>query len=162
MRGSLTRPLIWSLLAHGDTTNCSVGASATFPLSQESQGTIQLSINASQSVLFSLYPPFRVVFPHRKRSAKKGEIVQKRFIVEDYLFHFGPLHSGKSRERYREGRFPENMEKLTINNNGCLESEVSFCFKEDSNTSTFLLAPTSMKLQPGESKVVADYSTCIQ
>ena len=106
--------------------------------------------------LFSISFPvfvFRVVFPHRKRSAKKGEIIHKKYVMDEGKFNFGPLHSGKSRERYREGRFPENMETLTINNNGCTEAEVTFSFKEDTNTSTFLLAPSNMLLQPGESQV---------
>lgn len=55
--------------------------------------------------------------------------------------------------RYREGRYPENMETLTISNTSLMETKVAFCFQHDHNATTFLLEPASMTLQPGESKV---------
>ena len=84
---------------------------------------------------------------------KIEEIVHKRYILDKDEYHFGPLHCGKPRERYREGRYPENMETLIISNPGNMDSQVEFCFKTDSNASTFLLEPPNMTLQPGESKV---------
>ena len=95
----------------------------------------------------------RVVFPHRKRTVKKGEIIQKRYILGIEEYQFGPLHCSKPRDRYREGRYPENMERITISNPGQMTSDVSFCFQKDVNASTFLYEPPSMTLQTGESQV---------
>lgn len=97
----------------------------------------------------------RVVFPHRKRTIKKGEIVSKKYILDKDEFYFGPLHCGKPRERYREGRYPENMETINISNSSGMEVNVSFCFKNDVTAATFLLEPPKMILQSGESKVHA-------
>ena len=55
--------------------------------------------------------------------------------------------------RYREGRYPENMETLTISNTCSMETKVAFCFQYDHNATTWLLDPPAMTLQPGESKV---------
>lgn len=55
--------------------------------------------------------------------------------------------------RYREGRYPENMETLTISNTCSMETKVAFCFQHDHNATTWLLDPPDMTLQPGESKV---------
>ena len=93
------------------------------------------------------------MFPHRKRTIKKGEIVSKRFILDKDEFYFGPLHCGKPRERYREGRYPENMETINISNDCGMDVQVAFSFKNDVNAATFLLEPPRMTLQPRESKV---------
>ena len=55
--------------------------------------------------------------------------------------------------RYREGRYPDNMEKLTISNASPIVCHANFCFEQDINASTFLLDPPGMVLQPGQSKV---------
>ena len=55
--------------------------------------------------------------------------------------------------RYKEGRYPENMEKFNIVNTSPFESEVSFCFQNDANATTYLLDPPNMKLKPGEAQV---------
>lgn len=55
--------------------------------------------------------------------------------------------------RYKEGRYPENMDTLTISNNSMMEAQVDFFFRYDDNATTFLLDPPNMSLQPGESKV---------
>ena len=95
----------------------------------------------------------RIVFPHRKKNVRKDEIVQKRYVLDSGTFMFGPLHCGKTRERYQERRYPENAEVLTISNTSLMDANVSFCFQYDHNAATFLLEPASMTLQPGESKV---------
>ena len=41
----------------------------------------------------------RVVFHHRKKMIKKDEIVQKKFVLSEKMYMFGPLHCGKTRER---------------------------------------------------------------
>ena len=68
--------------------------------------------------------------------------------------------------RYKEGRYPENMESLTISNISQVVAEVQFYFLHDNNASTFLLDPQDMSLQPSESKV-CDYvplvtNICVQ
>lgn len=57
------------------------------------------------------------------------------------------------RFRYKERRYPENNETLTIQNTSPLEADVTFCFLEDSKGETFLLDPPSMLLKSGESQV---------
>jgi hypothetical protein len=97
---------------------------------------------------------FRIVFANRKRTLRKDEIVSKRFVLGENAYFFGPLHCGKTRERYKEGRYPENMETVTISNVSMMETNVSFYFQRDHNATTFLLDPPDMMLQPGESKVL--------
>lgn len=95
----------------------------------------------------------RVVFPHRKKYRKPDEVVHKKYILSSETFEFGPLLCGKSRDRYKEERYPENIEKLAILNTSPLESEISFCFQQDSTAVTFLLDPPVMTLKPGQSQV---------
>ena len=93
------------------------------------------------------------MFANRKRTLRKDEIVSKRFVLSEDAYFFGPLHCGKTRERYKEGRYPENMETVTVSNISMMETSVSFYFQRDHNATTFLLDPPDMTLQPGESKV---------
>jgi hypothetical protein len=55
--------------------------------------------------------------------------------------------------RYKECRYPENMESLTISNTSIMNAEISFFFHKDHNGTTYLLDPSSMTLDIGESKV---------
>ena len=57
-------------------------------------------------------------------------------------------------DRYKEGRYPENMEKLTILNTSPLEADISFCFLNDSRAETYLLDPPTMLLAPGDQQVM--------
>ncbi|XP_025115052.1 hydrocephalus-inducing protein-like isoform X4 [Pomacea canaliculata] len=93
----------------------------------------------------------RIVFPSRKKNMKPDEIVNKKYILMNETFEFGPLLVGKSRERYKEGRYPENMESFKIFNSSPMEAEVSFCFFTDSKGETFLLDPPSGTLKPNDS-----------
>ena len=56
--------------------------------------------------------------------------------------------------RFKEGRYPENLEKLMIQNTSPLEAEISFCFMNDSKGETYLLDPPNMTLKPGEQQVL--------
>lgn len=97
----------------------------------------------------------RIVFPNRKKIKEKNEIVNKKFILADDIFEFGPLLVGNNRDRCREGKFPEYQETLTIQNSSPLESEVSFCFLDETNEKNdncFLIEPTEMTLKPNETK----------
>ena len=80
----------------------------------------------------------------------------KKFILNSETYEFGPLLCGKTREKYKEGKYPENMETITISNTSPLPAEVSFCFQHDNNGTTFLLDPPSMSLACGTS-MVSDY-----
>ncbi|XP_073420455.1 hydrocephalus-inducing protein-like [Dendrobates tinctorius] len=92
----------------------------------------------------------KIVFPHRKKEIQSNEIVHKKFILSSATFDFGPLLCGKSRDKYKAGQYPENMEKVTICNVSPLESDVTFCFQYDMKAATFILDPPTMSLKPGE------------
>ena len=94
----------------------------------------------------------KVVFVHRKPVKMVNDIVHKSFIESSGKYEFGPLLCGKNRDRYKEGRYPENMERINIINTSPFDSEVSFCYQHDANATTFLLDPPTMKLKPGESQ----------
>ena len=49
-----------------------------------------------------------------------------------------------------EYKYPENVEKLKIANNGLLDVEVDFCFQKDFNQTTFILHPAKMTLKRSE------------
>ena len=93
------------------------------------------------------------MFPHRKKSRKPEDIIQKKYILSNKTFEFGPLLAGKNRDRYREGRYPENREDLCISNTSQMDADISFCYQNDTNGSTFLIEPSSMLLKPSESQV---------
>jgi len=95
----------------------------------------------------------RIVFPNRKKFKRPEEIVRKKFILSSETYEFGPLLAGKNRERYRENRYPENMEQICINNTSPMLADISFAYLNDSNATTFLLEPPTMSLQAGESQV---------
>lgn len=77
-------------------------------------------------------------------------------------YYFGPLHCGKPREKYREGRYMENMESIIISNPTQMKSDITICFRHDTSASTFLFEPPNMVLEPGESQVNIDMYTYIQ
>lgn len=93
------------------------------------------------------------MFPSRKKTKTEGEIVHKKFILTSETYEFGPLLVGKSRDHYKDGKYPENMERIKIMNTSPLEAEISCCFLADSKGETFLLDPPTMILQPGEGRV---------
>ncbi|XP_013405663.1 hydrocephalus-inducing protein [Lingula anatina] len=94
----------------------------------------------------------RIVFQHRKKNKKSDEIVSKKYILMNEVFEFGPLLVGKPRDKIKEGKFPEHMEKMTIMNTSPLDADISFCYYNDSKAETFLLDPPTMLLKPGESQ----------
>ena len=55
--------------------------------------------------------------------------------------------------RYKEIRYEENYESLTIMNTSQLEADINFCFLNDSKGDTFLLDPPTMLLKPGAKQV---------
>ncbi|KAM8946018.1 LOW QUALITY PROTEIN: hydrocephalus-inducing protein homolog [Pelodytes ibericus] len=92
----------------------------------------------------------KVVFPHRKKEAKPDEIIHKKFILSSEVFEFGPLLCGKSREKYKAGQFPENMETITISNVSPMVCHMVFGFQHDTKAATFILDPPTMSLKANE------------
>ncbi|XP_015224105.2 hydrocephalus-inducing protein homolog isoform X3 [Lepisosteus oculatus] len=94
----------------------------------------------------------KTVFAHCKKALalQPGETLQKTYIFKSQVFEFGPLLCGKTRDRYKERKYPENTEKLIVHNNSPLDAEVFFCFQHDTKATTFLLDPPSMTLRPNE------------
>ncbi|XP_062403912.1 hydrocephalus-inducing protein homolog [Sardina pilchardus] len=94
----------------------------------------------------------KVVFATSKKIQNPEEVVQKAYIVRKGLFDFGPLLCGKTRDRYKERKYPENMERLVMYNNSPMEAEIDFCFQHDTKATTYLLDPPAMTLKPREKK----------
>uniref|UniRef100_A0A3P8U8F5 HYDIN axonemal central pair apparatus protein n=1 Tax=Amphiprion percula TaxID=161767 RepID=A0A3P8U8F5_AMPPE len=80
------------------------------------------------------------------------EGLQKTYVIKPGYFEFGPLLCSKTRDRYKENRYPKNTEKLMIHNNSGLEAEVQFCFQHDTQATTFLLDPPNMTLKPDQKR----------
>jgi hypothetical protein len=58
--------------------------------------------------------------------------------------------------RCKEGKFPEYTETLNIQNVSPIDTEISFCFLEDTNEKVdtcFFLEPPEFTLKPNEIKV---------
>uniref|UniRef100_A0A8D0AXJ9 HYDIN axonemal central pair apparatus protein n=1 Tax=Sander lucioperca TaxID=283035 RepID=A0A8D0AXJ9_SANLU len=83
------------------------------------------------------------------------EGLHKVYTIKPEYFEFGPLLCGKTRDRYKENRYPENMERLVIHNNSELEAEVQFSFQHDSQATTYLLEPPTMTLKPDQKQELA-------
>ncbi|XP_063801928.1 hydrocephalus-inducing protein homolog isoform X2 [Pseudophryne corroboree] len=92
----------------------------------------------------------KIVFSHRKKEARSDDIVQKKYIMSSGTLDFGPLLCGKSRDKYKAGQYPENMEKITICNVSPLDADITFCFQHDMKAATFILDPPAMTLRPSE------------
>ncbi|XP_066569678.1 hydrocephalus-inducing protein homolog [Amia ocellicauda] len=92
----------------------------------------------------------KVVFSHCKKALQGEETLHKTYILRSEVFEFGPLLCGKTRDRYKEKKYPENTEKLIVHNTSPLDAEVFFCFQHDMKATTFLLDPPTMTLRPDE------------
>ncbi|XP_037622519.1 hydrocephalus-inducing protein homolog isoform X2 [Sebastes umbrosus] len=90
------------------------------------------------------------IFAFSKKVQQLEEGLQKTYAIKAGYFEFGPLLCGKSRDRYKENRYPENTERLVIHNNTGLEAEVQFSFQHDSQATTYLLDPPTMTLKPDQ------------
>ncbi|KAM7413943.1 hypothetical protein PAMA_018980 [Pampus argenteus] len=87
---------------------------------------------------------------YNRKVPQMEEGLQKTYIVRPGLFEFGPLLCSKTRDRYKENKYPENTERLVIKNNSGLEAEVQFCFQHDTQATTYLLDPPTMTLKPDQ------------
>ncbi|XP_034444093.1 hydrocephalus-inducing protein homolog [Hippoglossus hippoglossus] len=100
----------------------------------------------------SICTDYTTLFALSNKVPQMEEGVQKSYVVKPGYFEFGPLLCSKTRDRYKENRYPENTEKLVIHNNSGLEVEVEFQFQQDKHASTFLLDPPTMTLQPDQTQ----------
>ncbi|GAA6221266.1 hydrocephalus-inducing protein homolog [Lates japonicus] len=102
----------------------------------------------------STYPSicknYRTLFALSKKVPKMEEGLQKTYIVKAGYFEFGPLLCSKTRDRYKENKYPENTERLVIHNDSGLEAEVQFHFQYDTQATTYLLDPPAMTLKPDQ------------
>lgn len=55
--------------------------------------------------------------------------------------------------RYKDCKYPENMDTLQINNTSLDTIEAEFYFQKDHNGTTFLLDPPTMTLEAGQTEV---------
>ena len=55
---------------------------------------------------------YRANLQNRKKKKEEDEIVHKKYCMTSGVYHFGPLIVGKNRDRYKEGKYPENMEVI--------------------------------------------------
>ncbi|KAM3592002.1 uncharacterized protein V6R79_011190 [Siganus canaliculatus] len=98
----------------------------------------------------SISPNYKTLFGLSKMVAKVDQVTQKTYVIEPGYFEFGPLLCGKTRDRYKDNRFPENSERVVIHNNSSLETEVQFSFQHDNQATTYLLDPPAMTLKPNQ------------
>ncbi|XP_061578790.1 hydrocephalus-inducing protein homolog [Cololabis saira] len=93
----------------------------------------------------------RTLFAHSSKVQElKEDGLQKCFVIDPGYFEFGQLLCSKTRDRYKEIKYPENTERLVIHNNSGLEAEVQFGFQYDTQATTYLLDPPTMVLTPGQ------------
>ncbi|XP_029378255.1 hydrocephalus-inducing protein homolog [Echeneis naucrates] len=102
----------------------------------------------------SICTDYRTLFALSKKVQQMESGLQKTYIVKPGYFEFGPLLCSKTRDRYKENRYPENTERLVIRNNSGLEAEVQFHFQHDTQATTYLLDPPTMTLKPDQKKVL--------
>ncbi|XP_054864966.1 hydrocephalus-inducing protein homolog [Amphiprion ocellaris] len=100
----------------------------------------------------SICKDYTTLFALTKKVPHIKEGLQKTYVIKPGYFEFGPLLCSKTRDRYKENRYPKNTEKLMIHNNSGLEAEVQFCFQHDTQATTFLLDPPNMTLKPDQKR----------
>ncbi|XP_073328914.1 hydrocephalus-inducing protein homolog [Pagrus major] len=98
----------------------------------------------------SISKDYRTLFALSEKVSQIKEGIRKTYVIKPGYFEFGPLLCGKTRDRYKENRYPENTERLVILNNSGLEAEVQFQFQQDTQAITYLLDPPAMTLKPGQ------------
>ncbi|XP_032378415.1 hydrocephalus-inducing protein [Etheostoma spectabile] len=103
----------------------------------------------------SICKDYMTLFALSKKVPQMEEGLHKVYTIKPGYFEFGPLLCGKTRDRYKENRYPENMERLVIHNNSELEAEVQFSFQHDSQATTYLLEPPTMTLNPDQKQELA-------
>ncbi|XP_029109509.1 hydrocephalus-inducing protein homolog isoform X1 [Scleropages formosus] len=98
----------------------------------------------------SISQDYKTMFTHCRKALFPENSLPKTYIISTGVYDFGPLLCGKNRDRYKERKYPENGVALVIHNNSPIDTEVHFCFKNDTKAMTFMLDPSSMTLKPNE------------
>ncbi|XP_040894088.1 hydrocephalus-inducing protein homolog [Toxotes jaculatrix] len=98
----------------------------------------------------SICKDYMTLFALSKKVPQMKEGLQKAYVVKPGHFEFGPLLCSKTRDRYKENKYPENTERLVIHNNSGLEAEIQFSFLHDTQATTYLLDPPTMTLKPDQ------------
>ncbi|XP_049580395.1 hydrocephalus-inducing protein homolog [Syngnathus scovelli] len=97
------------------------------------------------------YPSFcndyKVLFPYCREVPKFLQGLKRTYVVNPGYYEFGPLLCSKTRDKYKDNRYPDNTERLVIRNNSGLEAEIQFHFQTDTQGITYLLDPPNMTLQ---------------
>ncbi|XP_071313817.1 hydrocephalus-inducing protein homolog isoform X2 [Trachinotus anak] len=98
----------------------------------------------------SICKNYMTFFALSKKVPQMEDGLQKTYVVKPGYFEFGPLLCSKTRDRYKENRYPENAQRLVIHNKSELEAEVQFHFQHDTQATTYLLDPPAMTLKPDQ------------
>ncbi|XP_051916753.1 hydrocephalus-inducing protein homolog isoform X2 [Hippocampus zosterae] len=93
---------------------------------------------------------YKVLFPYCRDVPKFTQGIKRTYVVNPGFYEFGPLLCSKTRDRYKDNRYPENTERMVIKNNSGLEAEIQFHFQNDTQAITYMLDPPSMTLQPDQ------------
>ncbi|XP_077566662.1 hydrocephalus-inducing protein homolog isoform X1 [Stigmatopora nigra] len=98
------------------------------------------------------YPSFckdyKVLFPYCREVPKLTQGLKRTYVANPGFYEFGPLLCSKTRDKYKDSRYPENTERIVIKNNSGLEAEIQFYFQNDTQATTYMLDPPNMTLQP--------------
>ncbi|KAM9854716.1 hydrocephalus-inducing protein homolog [Aulostomus maculatus] len=100
----------------------------------------------------SICKDYKTIFALCKKVPQVVEGLQKTFVVKPRFYEFGQILCSKTRDRYKEKKYPENTERLVIKNSCGLETELQFSFQQDTQGSTYLLDPPTMTLKPHQSQ----------
>ncbi|XP_024138466.1 hydrocephalus-inducing protein homolog isoform X3 [Oryzias melastigma] len=98
----------------------------------------------------SICKDYMTLFANSRKVPRPQKGLQRSYVIKPGYFEFGPLLCSKSRDRYKDGRYPENTVKLFIQNNSSLEAEICFSFQHDTHAATYLLDPPTMTLKPDQ------------
>ncbi|KAK7891948.1 hypothetical protein WMY93_023911 [Mugilogobius chulae] len=93
---------------------------------------------------------FMTLFAYSKKAEHEEINLHKTYIIKPGYFEFGPLLCSKTRDRYKENKYPDNTERLVIHNISGMEAEINFSFQNDTQAATYLLEPPTMTLKPDE------------
>ncbi|XP_072290521.1 hydrocephalus-inducing protein homolog [Eucyclogobius newberryi] len=98
----------------------------------------------------SISKDYMTLFSYSKKAPHVEVDLLKTYIINPGYFEFGPLLCGKTRDGYKESKYPDNIERLVIHNTSGIEAEINFSFQNDIQATTYLLEPPDMTLKPDE------------
>ncbi|KAM9376113.1 hydrocephalus-inducing protein-like [Pholidichthys leucotaenia] len=102
----------------------------------------------------SICKDYMTLFTHCKKVTQLRDGLQKAYVIKPGFFEFGLLLCSKTRDRYKENRYPENALKLVIYNNSDLEAVIQFHFQHDGQATTYLLDPPTMTLKADQKQML--------